>query len=441
MTIGLRISYYTYMKFELLHPADQLVMIMDRIYTGNMTTMSGGNISVMDGEGDVWITPSGIDKGALTRRDICQVKPDGTVIGPHRPSVELPFHRQVYQARSDVRAVVHAHPPALVSFSLTRTAPPTDIIPTPHIVVGKVGVAKYEVPGSKILGERIAAKFADGCNAVIMENHGVVTCGDDVFRAFERFETLEYCAELNIQSRKLGTPVTLTAKQIQLAVNRGQANLGEFIPAERTSQEKEARYAMCNLLKRAYTKKLFASSQGTFSQRLTGDSFLITPTGADRLYMEPADLVRVDNGWREAGKRPSRSVLLHRQIYKQHPDINAIAIAYPANVMAFGITRAELDARTIPESYIMMRSLNRVPFGTAHTDVQKVSDLVSESAPLVLVENDSLIVTGKSLINCFDKLEVSEFTAKTLIAAQSIGKPVRISDAEVAEINKAFGLK
>ena len=55
------------MKFELMHPADQLVMIMDRIYRYGMTTTSGGNLSIKDDNGDVWITPSGIDKGNLTR--------------------------------------------------------------------------------------------------------------------------------------------------------------------------------------------------------------------------------------------------------------------------------------------------------------------------------------------------------------------------------------
>ena len=66
------------MRFELLHPADQLVMIMDRIYHYGMTTTSGGNLSIMDSNGDIWITPSGIDKGSLTRNDMICVKPDGT---------------------------------------------------------------------------------------------------------------------------------------------------------------------------------------------------------------------------------------------------------------------------------------------------------------------------------------------------------------------------
>ncbi len=83
------------MDFDLLHPADQIVMIMQRIYNYGMTTTSGGNLSIKDENGDIWITPGGIDKGTLTRRDICCVKPDGTQIGPHRPSIEFPFHKTV----------------------------------------------------------------------------------------------------------------------------------------------------------------------------------------------------------------------------------------------------------------------------------------------------------------------------------------------------------
>ena len=54
------------MNFEYLHPADQLVMIMQRIYERGMTTMSGGNLSILDEDGSTWITPAGIDKGNLT---------------------------------------------------------------------------------------------------------------------------------------------------------------------------------------------------------------------------------------------------------------------------------------------------------------------------------------------------------------------------------------
>jgi L-fuculose-phosphate aldolase len=59
------------MDISLMHPADQIVMIMNRIYRHGMTTTSGGNLSILDENGDLWISPGGIDKGSLTRRTSC----------------------------------------------------------------------------------------------------------------------------------------------------------------------------------------------------------------------------------------------------------------------------------------------------------------------------------------------------------------------------------
>jgi len=53
-----------------MHPAEQIVLLINRIYKKQMTTTSGGNLSILDDEGDIWITPSGIDKGTLTTADI-----------------------------------------------------------------------------------------------------------------------------------------------------------------------------------------------------------------------------------------------------------------------------------------------------------------------------------------------------------------------------------
>ena len=129
------------MNFELLHPRDQLVAIMDRIYHNGMTTLSGGNLSIKDDNGDIWITPAGVDKGKLTPKDMIRMHADGTVEGPHKPSSEYPFHRAIYKLRPDINAIVHAHPPALVSFSIVRAVPDTRIIPQANRVCGPVGYA------------------------------------------------------------------------------------------------------------------------------------------------------------------------------------------------------------------------------------------------------------------------------------------------------------
>src|SRR5438270_3393597 len=102
---------------DLTHPRDEIMRTMERIYRYRMTTTSGGNLSIRDSDGSVWITPARVDKGGLQRDDIICVKPDGSTEGPHRPSSEYPFHKAIYAARPDLSAIVHAHPVALVAFS------------------------------------------------------------------------------------------------------------------------------------------------------------------------------------------------------------------------------------------------------------------------------------------------------------------------------------
>ncbi|MBO4251560.1 MAG: class II aldolase/adducin family protein [Clostridia bacterium] len=428
------------MNFNLMHPAEQIVLLLSRVYQKGLTTTSGGNLSIKDSEGVIWITPSGIDKGSLTAADICKVLPDGTVIGKYKPSVELPFHKLVYETRPDVSAVLHAHPPALVSYSLIRKIPDINIVPTPSEVCGKVGIAKYEVPGSDALANRIVEEIKKGLNVVIMENHGVITCADNLFEAFKRFETLNFAASIGITASTIGTPVSLTKDQLKIYSTKGKNVLGEFIPSEFSSDERRLRKEMCALIHRSYDQGLFTSTQGTFSVRLDKHTFLITPYGVDRKYIEPEDIVRIEYNWREAGKNPSRSVELHKLIYDEHPEINAITVAQPKYIMAFGATHTPLDSRTIPESYIAMRDIAVLPFGTNITDPKRLSAAISVHSPVVLIQNDSVISTGNTLINAFDRLEVAEFTANTVIHAKMIGDIVMISDNEVSDINKAFHL-
>lgn len=429
------------MKFELLHPADQLVMIMERIYGYGMTTTSGGNLSIRDDSGDIWITPAGIDKGSLTAKDIVQIKQDGTIIGKHKPSSEFPFHQSIYMCRPDVHAVLHAHPPTLVSFSIVRKIPDTNIIPNANLICGEVGMAEYGLPGSTDLGEKIAAVLKRGINAVLLENHGVVVVGEDLFKAFMAFETLDYCARLEIDARKIGQPTSLTPRYVEIAKNKQNVEMEEFLPKSFSSDERAARKEMCELIHRAYDQKLFTSTQGTFSTKLEENSFVITPYMVDRKYLDIEDIVRIDGNAKELGKIPSRSALLHKYIYQKNPHINAVIIAHPPNIMAFAITKEKFDSRTIPESYILLRNIEKLPFGSSFMQPKMVADLFTESNPIVLVENDCIIVTGSSLLNAFDRLEVAEYSAKALIASKSIGEVVVIDDEKITELEKAFNLK
>ena len=429
------------MNSQYIHPADQLVMFMQRIYDKRLTTMSGGNNSIRDDDGNIWITPAGVDKGTLTRRDIICVKPDGTVIGPHKPSSELPFHISVYKMRSDLHAVLHAHPPALVAFSIVRQCPSLDLIPTVRRVCPDVRIATYAVPGSEALGANVGAVFADGCDIAILENHGVCVGAPDMFTAFQRFETLNYTASLEVLGRKVGNIHELPADAYRMSETNFHTKMDDFIPNSRSSEELAARRDMITLIHRSYQMGLFTATHGTYSVRLADGSFVITPFNYDRAYLEEDDLVRVKAGMKELGKTPSRAVHLHEKIYETHPDIQAILLAHPVHAMAFAVTDAAFDARTIPESYILLRDVKKIPYEEIYTNPDQMAKEFVPSCPAVMVENDCVIVTGGSLLQAFDRLEVMESTAHSIISAQEIGPIVHITDPEIEEIKEAFHLQ
>ncbi|WP_440877098.1 class II aldolase/adducin family protein [Thalassotalea sp. PLHSN55] len=426
-------------KFKYLHPKDRIVMIMERVYAYEMTTTSGGNISIKDDNGDIWVTPGGIDKGSLTRDDIVCVKPDGKVVGKHKPSSEYPFHLAIYNVRPDIKAVLHAHPPALVSFSAAGCVPRTDLLPNVEKICGDIDFVPYALPGSNALGEKIACSFEKGCNSVLLENHGTVVGAADLFTAYQRFEMLDYTARIQIKATILGAPKAIGELDHDIYEQKYN-ELPEFTPALPNSAERELRQEMCKFIHRSYDQKLFTSTEGTFACRLSENQYLITPFGFDRKYIAPQDIVLINAGCREAGKLPSRSVQLHHTIFETQPDINAIVIAHPPNLMAFNITDQTLDSKIIPEAYILLREIQSLPFATPILDHEKVASTLNNVQPISMFQNNGIIVTGPNLLTAFDRLEVAEYTAKAVLGAYQIGHVNSMGDSVIDELKEAFNL-
>jgi L-fuculose-phosphate aldolase len=426
------------MATDLTHPRDALIATMERIYRYRMTTTSGGNLSILDDDGSVWITPARIDKGRLTRDDVVRVGPDGAPEGRHRPSSEFPFHRAIYAARPDVRAIVHAHPVSLVAFSICGRVPDTALLPQARRVCGPVGFAPYALPGSEALGRNIAEAFAAGSDGLVLENHGVVTVGSSLQHAFERFETLEFCAKTILRARLLG-PVRYLDPVVLDAMPRPAPWPSAERAAPPTSAEEELRRHLCDFVRRSYQQRLMISTQGAFSARLDDASFLVTPTRVDRRALAPADVVLIRDGHAEPGKTPSVAALAHRAIYEAHPAVQAVATAYPVHATAFGVTDAVLDARTIPESYLFLREVGRLPFAPA-PDPAELARRTSPRQPVLILDNDGVQVCGTSILDAFDRLEVLEATAEAMIQSTTLGPLRPMSDAAITELNRAFGM-
>ena len=424
-------------KIALIHPRDQITEIISRIYKRGMTTTSGGNISIIDSNGDIWVTPSAIDKGSIRPSDIICVKKDGTIIGKHKPSSEFPFHKAIYESRPDIRSVIHAHPPALVSFSIVRQIPNTNIISQAKHICGPIGYAKYEIPGSERLGDVIAKEFEKGYKAIIMENHGTVLGGSDLTDAFERFETLEFCARTILYGTRIGTPNYLTDAQIDAFEAQVPSSIPEMQTTDYTSDEVEKRLEICKIVQRSCQQGLMISSYGTVSMRWRDNNFLITPTDVNRWEMDVEDIVQIKDGKREKGKTPSRATWIHHEIYKRNPKINSIIMTQSPYLMAFGVTKSYLNVRTIPESWIFLQDIPSIEYGS-HFRLNNNFEIFENLSTALIIENDSVIITGDKLLQTFDYLEVAEFSAKSIVLGNSLGDMVPINDDQVEDLRVKF---
>jgi L-fuculose-phosphate aldolase len=424
-----------------LHPRDEILQAMERIYRYRMTTTSGGNLSIMEPGGKVWITPARVDKGALRREDIVCVRGNGEIDGIRKPSSELPIHQEIRRRRPELGGVVHAHPVALVAFSLVHDVPNTRVFHQARRVCGDVGFVPYALPGSAALGNLVGDTFAQGYNCVIMENHGVVTAGVTFQEAFRRFETLEFTAKTLIKANLLGGDVRyLSDQQVQMAGRR--VHLEEFVAGAPSSLENELRRKLAEFVRRAYRQRLFISTQGSFSARLSSNEFLITPAEVDRAAILPSELVLVKDGRSESARQPSKATGIHHAIYRRHPSIGAIINAYPVNATAFSVTGVLLDTRTIPESYVVVRHVGRVPFGVQFgvhlNDGGDLAEILSTERPALILENDGVLVTGSDVLEAFDRLEVLESTAEAIINCRAVGSLRPMSDEVTRDLDRAF---
>lgn len=406
-----------------IHPKDQIVEFMQRVYDCGMTTTSGGNISIVDENGDMWISPGSVDKGSLTRDDIVCVKPDGTIVGRHKPSSEYPFHRAVYNCRSDVRAVLHAHPPALVSLSVAGMLPEIDTCPAFAKICRGVSFAPYEIPGSLELGRNLAAEFAKGVFSVILENHGACVAGASLAEAFARLEALDFCARTTINAHRLGTTAHLPAAKLRKGRACACACACDAADLPCPPAEADLRFAAAKLVRRAYRQKLFLAGDGRLALR-TPDGFIVNACGVDRAHIAPEDFV------------PGQCKML-AAIFKAQPDVNAVMVATPPSLMGFAVTDAVFDPRVIPESYILLREMPTLEAGANDREIGKA---LSPRTPAIIVRNRCVLTAGKTALEAFDRLEVAEYSARAAIDAGLFGGLRPIGKKEVADLVKAFKL-
>lgn len=185
-----------------------------KMVRSGLTAGTGGNLSIFDrNKGYIAVSPSGMDYFETNEDDVVLLRQDGSIVeGERKPTSEKDLHLAIYHARPDVNAVVHVHS----VFATTLATLGWEIPPISYLVAmsgSKVPIAPYRTFGTPELAKTVSRSL-EGYNAVLMENHGLVTVGRDMRSAFTRAETMEFVAQIYWRARSLGEPGVLSDEEI-----------------------------------------------------------------------------------------------------------------------------------------------------------------------------------------------------------------------------------
>ena len=199
----------------ILSARDEIPLVCRRLYERGLVAGPDGNVSVRQADGSIVVTPSGLSKVDVTPDDLVVVTLDGRVLeGRHAPSSELRMHLRLYQRRPDIRAVVHAHPPAATAFAVVGESFVAPVLPEVILQLGKVPLLPYATPGSDALADAFEP-FVANHDGFLMANHGATTIGPTLATAHRRMESLEHAARILLAARALGTVNELSAVDVQ----------------------------------------------------------------------------------------------------------------------------------------------------------------------------------------------------------------------------------
>jgi len=188
---------------------EQMLRIGRLLYERNLLVGLDGNLSVRLSDTEVLCTKSGCHKGLLRDEDIVVIDMSGTRLrGEGRPTSEMAMHLACYQNRPDVRAVIHAHPPICVAFTIAGLSLEPAILPEVVVTLGSIPTLPYQTTGTQALADQVgeAVRLKD---AVLLERHGAVCVGKDLLEAFCRLEVIEHTARIVMHARTLGVVQTL----------------------------------------------------------------------------------------------------------------------------------------------------------------------------------------------------------------------------------------
>lgn len=195
-----------------------------KMSSSGLSKGTSGNISIYNRKEQLMaISPSGIGYFETMPEDVVIMDLHGNIVeGDKKPSSEWGLHTVFYLNKPDVEAVVHTHSTFCTTFACLNQP-----IRALHYVIGGAGTvtvpcAPYRTFGTPELAEA-AIKACGKGKAVLLANHGLLTCGPNIDKAFGLAVNMEFCAEMQFRAMCVGDPVILSDGEMENVMERFQS--------------------------------------------------------------------------------------------------------------------------------------------------------------------------------------------------------------------------
>jgi L-fuculose-phosphate aldolase len=196
--------------------ANEIVEICTRLHRRNMLAAADGNISYRISDDEILITPSGIAKGFMTALQMAVINLKGEVL-LGKPSSERLMHLEVFKSSPKAKAIIHAHPPTAIAWSIAQPELkklPSDCLSEVILATGDIPFVPYARPGTQQMGD-VLKDFLPQHRALILRNHGAITWGEDMDEAYRGMERIEHSCEILFKAKQLGGLHPLPAEEIK----------------------------------------------------------------------------------------------------------------------------------------------------------------------------------------------------------------------------------
>lgn len=193
---------------------EEIIKVGRLLHQKGFISASDGNISVKLDDERILTTPTGLSKGFLTKEQLVVVDMEGKkVSGSLNPSSEILMHLCVYEERKDVNAVIHAHPPISTAFSIAGVSLAKCILPEVVCTLGAIQTTDYATPGTQEV-PNVIRELIKNHDALILDRHGTLTVGKELFDAYMKVEKVEHTAQVTLAARQLGEVRLLPEEEV-----------------------------------------------------------------------------------------------------------------------------------------------------------------------------------------------------------------------------------